>query len=69
MMKAAVNDGNDDPPLDVAMRGLVQQYGVLRVMLGALRQARSVPGPDLVLSAHLRRDVGLPPEGGPDAAP
>jgi hypothetical protein len=74
MMNAAVNNGQDDPPLqagppfDVAMRGMVQQYGALRVVLGALRQLmpmRRATGP-LYLSAHLRRDIGLLPEDQPN---
>jgi hypothetical protein len=69
-MNAAVNNGEDNPSFDVAMQGMVQQYGAFRVMLGALRQMRRRPGPvPLPLSAHLLRDIGLPPEGGPDAAP
>ncbi|MGL4322357.1 MAG: hypothetical protein ACRCS3_15970 [Paracoccaceae bacterium] len=63
IMNAAVNNSEDDPPLDVAMQQIVQQYGALRVLMGLLRQVlgqrRPVP---LALSAHLRRDIGLPPE-------
>jgi hypothetical protein len=65
-MNATVNNGEDDPPFDVALRVLVQRHGVLRVLVGALRQAtpRRVPV-HTTLNAHLRRDVGLPPEDGP----
>lgn len=59
-MNAAVNDGEDDQPFDLAIQGMVQQYGALRVMLGALRQMRGGGRRvALPLSAHLRRDIGL----------
>jgi hypothetical protein len=63
MMNADVNNGRDDPPFDVALRGMVQQYGIWRVMLGALRQARPARQPPaMALNPYLRRDVGLPPD-------
>ncbi len=66
MMNEAVTDKEDDPPFEVVMRSIVARYGVVRVMMGALRQMRPRPAPvPLVLNAHLRRDVGLPPDGGP----
>jgi hypothetical protein len=62
-MNAAVNNGEDQSSFEVTMRGLVTEYGMLRVLFGALRQARAVRAPYATeLSAHLRRDIGLPPD-------
>jgi hypothetical protein len=66
-MNAAVNNGEDEPPFEVVMRGMVQQYGLLRVLFGALRHMWPAARPPdaMSLSPHLRRDVGLPPGDGP----
>jgi hypothetical protein len=66
MMNAAVNNKDDDPPFDVAMRAMVARHGAFRVMVGALWQMLHAASPaPLVLNAHLRRDVGLPPDEAP----
>jgi hypothetical protein len=62
MMNATVNNGEDEPPFDVAIRTLVLRYGAFRVLVGALRQMRPRnKAAPLVLSAHLLRDIGLVP--------
>jgi hypothetical protein len=65
-MNAAVNNGKDDPPFEVLMRGMVQQYGFWRVLRAVLRQRMPVPRDvPLALNPYLRRDIGLPPDDEP----